>query len=225
MNNRILLLAAGMIIAMSVFAGQDPKVSYSADSYMETADMTMQGKTYYSPGKERREFDQDGSKQIMIVRHDKKVVWMLMPDDSAYMEMKLVNGGRNDDLSAFKMKTTRVGSETVNGVKTTKSKVIMTGARGVKMGGFIWTSKDGITVKLDAISVDKKSKERFKIELKNLHIGKQNPALFEIPAGYTKMGMGGMGNLMGGGGHGSKQPQDKKEEGGFGLKDALDLLK
>lgn len=93
------------------------------------------------------------------------------------------------------------------------------------MGGFIWTSKEGITVKLDAISVDKSSKERFSIELKNLHVGKQDPALFEIPAGYTRMDMGGMGNMPGGGGNSNKQLQGKKEGGGFGLKNALDLLK
>jgi len=212
---------ASMAVAGMVSAEQGPKVDYSADYSMETADTAMQGKVYYTPGKERREYTQDGDKSIMIVRHDKNIVWMLMPEENAYMENPIPMAGSSGDLSAFKMNMTTVGSETVNGVKTTKAKVIMIGANGVKMGGFIWTSKEGIAVKVDAIAVDKTSKERFKSELNNLQIGKQDPALFEIPAGYTKMGLG---NMLGGG-HGSKQPQDKKEGGGFGLKDALDMLK
>ena len=225
MNMRILFLMATMAVAGTVSAEQGPKVDYSADYTMETADMAMQGKMYYSPGMERRESEQDGDKSIMIVRHDKKVVWMLMTEQNAYMENPIPKAGNSGDLSAFKLKTTRVGNETMNGVKTTKSKLIMTGPRGQKMGGFIWTSKEGIAVKVDAIAVDKKSKERFKMELKNLQVGKQDHALFEIPADYTKMDMGGMGKLMGGGGHGSKQAQDNKKGGGFGLKDALDMLK
>lgn len=166
----------------------------------------------------------------MVMRHDKKVVWMLRPEDKSYVEMKFPKEGRKDDLSGYKMETTRVGEETVNGVKTTKNKMIMTAPNGDKLGGFGWISKEGIVVKLDAIAVDKKSKERFKIELKDLKVGKQNPAMFEIPAGYEKMdmSMGGIGKMMMGGDDkdaGDKQPQEKNKKKGFGLKDAFDLLK
>lgn len=229
MNMRVLFFMAAIAVAVTVSAEQGPKVSYSADFSMETADTAMHGKVYSTPDMERRENEQDGNNSIIIVRHDKKVTWMLMPDDSSYMEMKMGTGGQGKqeggDLSAYDIKTTKVGSETVNGVKTTKSKVIMTGPKGAKLGGFIWTSKDGITVKLDAISVDKGSKERFKTELTNLQIGKQDPALFEIPAGYTKMDFGGMGGMMGGDFHGDKQPKGKPQGEGFGLKDALDMFK
>ena len=229
MYMRILFFAVGMTVATAVSASQGPSVDYSADFSMETADVAMQGKMYYSPGKERREYKQDGDNSIMIVRHDKNVVWMLMSEDSVYMEMSIPKAGRSDDLGAFNMKMTPMGNEVMNGVKTTKSKVIMSAANGAKMGGFIWTSKEGIAVKLDAIGVEKGSKERFKIELTNLKIGKQNPTLFEIPAGYTKMGMGILGGMMGGG-HDNKQPQDKKTQhkkkgSGIGLKDALDVFK
>jgi hypothetical protein len=173
-------------------AWQQPKVEYSADSYMEMAEATMQGALHSAPGKERREYVMEGQKMVMIARHDKKVAWVLMPEDKSYMEMKFPKEGRKDDISGYKIETTTIGPETVNGVKTTKSKIIMTGPKGEKLGGFWWASKEGIIVKMDAISVDKGSKDRFKIELKNLKIGKQNPSLFEVPAGYTKMDMGGM---------------------------------
>lgn len=60
------------------------------------------------------------------------------------------------------------------------------------MGGFMWMSKDNIMVKMDAVAIDKGSKNRFKSELTNIKIGKQDPALFEIPPGYQKMSMPGM---------------------------------
>lgn len=220
------LMVMGFTLMVPAMAMQPAAVEYSADSYMETADGTMQGMVYSAPGKERREFVQDGEKTIMIMRHDKKVVWMLMPEDKMYMEMKIPKEGRKDDLSRYKMEMTTVGPETVNGVKTTKSKMIMTGPKGDKLGGFGWRTKEGIVVKLDAIAVDKNSKERFKIELKDLKVGKQDSSLFEIPSDYTKMdmGMGGLGKMMGGGEDDAKQPQDKGKKG-FGFKDALDLLK
>jgi hypothetical protein len=170
----------------------------------------------------------------MILRQDKKVGWMLMPGQKMYMELNFAKeGSRKDDLSGWKVEQTTIGPETVNGVKTTKSKIVMTGPKGEKMGGFWWATKENIVVKMDAISVHKGSKDRFKIELKELKIAKQDPSLFEVPAGYSKMGMdmGSLGRMMGGGGEEEgERPRkgrnkDKESSGGFGLKDALDLLK
>lgn len=229
MRARILMFVAGLFMAGSVTAGEAPQVEYSADSYMESADGTMEGKVYSAPGKERREYVQAGEKTIMIMRRDKNVIWMLQPEGKTYMEMKIPKEGRKGDLSGYKMEMSTVGPETVNGVKTTKSKMIMTGPKGDKLGGFGWRTKEGIIVKMDAIAVDKNSKERMKIELTNLQVGKQKPAMFEIPAGYTKMdmGMGGIGKMMMGGSDkdDKKQPEVKSEKKKFGWKDAVDLLK
>ncbi|MDH3310180.1 MAG: DUF4412 domain-containing protein [Gammaproteobacteria bacterium] len=225
------LIVAGCALTAPALAMQSTNVEYSADSYMESAEGVMEGAVYSAPGKERREFVQDGEKMIMIMRHDKKVIWMLMPEDKTYMEMKMPKEGRKDDMSGYKIETSTVGPETVNGVKTTKSKMIMTGPKGDKLGGFGWRTKENIVVKLDAIAVDKNSKERFKIELNNLKVGRQNPAMFEIPADFTKMdmGMGGLGKMMmGGHGKGDDKPAPEsknKSKSGFGLKDAIDLLK
>jgi hypothetical protein len=228
MRAKAWLVVTGMTVAGVAVAAawEGPKVDYSADSYMETAEGVMKGRVYSTPGKERREYVESGEQMTMIMRNDKKAVWMLMPGDKAYMEMKFPKEGRKDNLSGYKIEQTTIGPETVNGVKTTKSKIIMTGPKGEKMGGFWWATKDNIIVKMDAIAVDKGSKARFKIELKDLKIARQDPALFEIPAGYAKMDMGGM--MMRGmkGDDGNDKPKGKgKEGGGFGFKDALDLLK
>ncbi len=176
---------------------QEPKVEYSADEYMETEEVTMQAKVYYAPGKERREQDMGGMKQIMITRRDKSVTWMLMPEQKMYMETKIEERkGRNEDISDYrdyKIEQSVIGEEVVNGVKATKSKVVVTDQRGNKFGGFMWDTKEGIMVKMDTVAKAEGAKRRMKIELKNLKIEKQDPKLFEIPSGYRKMSTPGLG--------------------------------
>jgi hypothetical protein len=64
------------------------------------------------------------------------------------------------------------------------------------MGGFMWMTKEGIMAKIDAIAVEKGSKDRFKMEQTNIKVGKQPADLFELPRGVEKMDMGGMGMDM-----------------------------
>ena len=193
---RMLLMSAAMVIAGAVQAASPspPQVEYSADSVLETAEVSMKGHVNYTPTRERREMvmGSGGDKMIMITRHDKKVAWTLMPSEKMYMEASIAQAKSKEDLSSYKIEQTVIGPETVNGVSTTKSKIIMTGPKGEKMGGFMWTTKDNIVVKMDAIAIDKKQKHRYKTELTNLKVGKQDPKLFEVPAGYQKMSIPGM---------------------------------
>jgi len=194
-----LVLASALLLPAMAMAAPppEPKVEYSADSTMETeGGMTMKSRIYSSPGKQRIEMGGAGG-NITIMRRDKKVMWQLMGD--MYMEMPM---SQSQDPHDMDVQMTKVGEETVNGVKTTKSKVIVTKKDGSKFGGFFWTTKDGITVKMDLLSKEGDKKMRMTQELTNLKVGKQDPKLFEIPPGYTKndMGamMGGMGKGKGG---------------------------
>jgi hypothetical protein len=192
----MLLMAAAMALAGATQAAgpTPPQVEYSADSVLETAEVAMKGRVYYTPTRERREMvmGSGGEKMLMITRQDKKVAWTLMPSEKMYMESSIAQTGDKSDISQYKIEQTVVGPETVNGVNTTKSKILMTGPKGEKMAGFMWTTKENILVKMDAIAVDKQQKHRYKTELTNLKIGKQDPSLFEVPAGYQKMSIPGM---------------------------------
>ena len=164
----------------------------------------MQGHVNYTPTRERREMvmGRGGEKILMIMREDKKVAWTLMPADKMYIETNInqANSSTSPDASKYKMEHTVIGPDTINGISTTKSKVVMTGPKGEKMDGFMWLSKDNIMVKIDATASDKNKKTRFMTELSNLKIGKQDAKLFEIPAGYEKMSMPGMPGQGAGGG-------------------------
>ena len=228
----IALLITGVALAIPAPAWAQSQAEYSADMRMEFSDGVQESKVYHAGGMERREFLESGTQMITIMRPDKKVMWMLMPAEKVYVETEPGASGRRDDLTGYQIDQTQVGQETVNGVMTNKSKIIMTNSKGEKMGGFWWVSPEGIVVKMDAIAVDGDSKERMKIDLSNIQIGAQDAALFEIPEGYSKMGMPGLGSVFGGDDKQVRQPQAPnpakqapKDEGGFGIGDVLKLLR
>jgi len=225
-------LAASIGLASPGLAWEGPQVEYSGDTRMETADGVMEGVVYHAPGKERRETKMGDESMTMIIRHDKQMIWTLMPDANAYMEMSLDKSQDKSDFSQYHIDQTTVGEEEIDGIMTTKSKVIMTKKDGGKLGGFWWTTKEGIPLKMDMISVEGKTKERMIIELTNLKIGKQNPKLFEIPADYMNMSMGmpNLNDLMKERepveeGRPENMPADEPKDEGFGLKNLFDLIK
>jgi hypothetical protein len=178
-------------------------VAYSADFVFETADMAQTGRIYVSAGKERREALMEGITMITIRREDLGKTWMLMPDEQMYMEFghgqKNPSGMTADNPADYDVQMTEVGPEVLDGLETIKQKVIMTAKDGSKMGGFWWTTPEGITIKMDMLAVDEGEKMRLKQVLSNVVIGEPEPALFEIPAGYENMMMGmgmGMGMAM-----------------------------
>jgi hypothetical protein len=211
MGKKLMYLMAIFSLAGTAQALEMPTVSYSADQTMESAEGTTTGMIYVTPTMERREMGMQGEQTIVITRRDKNVVWTLMPSEQMYMESKPGSSNRSDDMNNYTVdESTPVGHEVVNGISCEKTKIIMTGKDGTKMGGFWWISKEGIVIKMDMIAKDKGGKMRMKSELTNLKIGKQNPHLFEIPPGYSKMSMPGMPGMGG---------------GGFDIKKAMDMLK
>lgn len=187
------LFTCALLVPLAVLAAPPPEVTvdYSADSTMETeGGMTMKSRIHHSLNKDRMEMGgADG--MVSIIRKDKKVVWQLMGD--MYMEMPM-DASNASGMEAFDIvEQSEVGQETINGIKTTKSKIVAVKKDGSgKFGGFFWTTKEGITVKMDMLSKEGDKKMRMTSELTNLKIEKQDPALFEIPAGYTKNDMGAM---------------------------------
>ncbi len=187
------LFTCALLLPLAVIAAPPPevKVDYSADSTMETeGGMTMKSRIYHTVDKDRMEMGgSDG--MVSIIRKDKKVVWQLM--GNMYMEMPM-DASNASGMDAFDIvEQAEVGQGTINGLKTTKSKIVAVKKGGSgKFGGFFWTTKEGITVKMDMLSKEGDKKMRMTSELTNVKLEKQDPALFEIPAGYTKNDMGAM---------------------------------
>lgn len=195
----LVIVGATLLVAGTAAAAEEKlNIEYSADQVIEAEDVAMKGRVFHTPTKERREMNQGGQNMIIITRHDKKVTWTVMPENHMYMEAAMKPSADKDktDMSAYKIEQTPVGQEMLNGVNMDKSKIIMTHSSGSKMGGFMWSTKEGIMAKIDAIAVEKGSKNRFKMEQTNIKVGKQPADLFELPPGVEKMDMGGMGMGM-----------------------------
>lgn len=239
------------IAAAAPAAAEESRVSYSADYVMETAEGAARGKLFVVPGKERREdVSAEGVSMVTIRRDDLKKMWMLMPAERMYMEM---NAGEPDpsgkaasDPGDYEVEMTVVGPERLAGLDTVKQKVVMTGKDGTRMGGFWWTTADGIPVKMDMLAKEAGSKVRMKRELSNIAIGPQAADLFEIPEGYNSMAAamglgaakGALGIPQGRDGDDADAPADDPaaapegeappKKKGFGLgtfKDALDKIR
>jgi hypothetical protein len=185
-------ISVGSFAAPSAWA-QQGSAAYSADFTLETAEMAQTGRIYASAGKERRESVMEGMTMINIRREDLGKLWILMPSEQMYMEISAGQENTSDMAATnpadYDVEMTEVGPELLDGVETVKQKVIMTSADGSKMGGFWWTTSEGIPIKMDMIAVDEGDKMRLKQQLSNLELGEPDPSLFEIPAGYQLLSM------------------------------------
>jgi hypothetical protein len=166
-----------------------PPVEFSAESVTESGGTTVKETVFYAPGKVRRELDVGRGKQIEITRLDKKVAWLLMTEEKLYLERSLTLADEQSP-STMNFEKVAVGEEIVNDTMTTKYRTVTKQADGATLSGFVWSTKEGITVKMDLAS-DGTAGPRLKMELKNLKIGKHAPGLFEIPANYRKFSLGG----------------------------------
>lgn len=220
---RRLSILIGLVSALAVtpvLAAQPsrPQVEYSADSTIQNEEGTIQQRIYVTPTKERKEMlTGAGDGGVQIFRYDTKVMWMLMPSENMYMEHAIGGGqGQRNDPSQWTYEDTVVGEETLNGVKVTKYKTIATSTDGKKYGGFSWRTREGISIKQDLLYKEGNDKKRMLTELTNLKVGRQDPKLFEIPEGFTKLDMGGMmGGMMGRQGMG--QPMGRPDMSGEGM--------
>lgn len=175
-----------------------PKVEFSADTAMEAGGIPMTGKVYHALDRQRIEQSLQEINIVVIARHDKNVGWMIMGTEPAYMELSLEETKKQSgNFDGCEMQQKKQGEEKINNILTTQSRVNVSCPDGSAYEGTMWLSKDGIIVKMEATATDGGNKYPFRLELKNVRIGKQDPKLFEVPAGYQKMGIGGMMGAIG----------------------------
>ncbi len=192
-NKVVLSLTISALFPLVSYAGQFPvpTVEYSADSRMETGGMAMDQKLFMTRDKQRIEMKnpQAGMDSIMISRLDKKVAWNLIPAQKAYTEVNLQESEKQSgDMRSCSADFSGGTSDAVNGITARKSHGSVV-CPEISYEGDFWITAEGIMVKMD---VTGKSKDgttgNFRMTLSNLKLGRQDPALFEIPDGYRSMG-------------------------------------
>ena len=178
-------IAAGAVIFWQVCACA---AEFSADMVSNTPNAAAEGRIFVSEQKVRTEM----AGAIVISRLDRNVNWLIMPAQMTYMEQpfdpKTLLGV--SEKAPGETERTPLGKEIINGRQTDKYRVVYDSEKGTAVM-FQWIDETAmIPVKMAA------ENGSWSIEYRNLRVGPQDPALFELPAGYTKMAMPDVSNLM-----------------------------
>ncbi|HWD91270.1 MAG TPA: DUF4412 domain-containing protein [Verrucomicrobiae bacterium] len=180
--------------------------AFSADLEIHVAgeqDVTMPGKMAFDSGKSRFEMNLSDAKgshmppnvaermkamgmdqTVVISRPDAKVSYLVYPGLNAYAETPLQDSDAGKPDSAFKMETTELGKETLDGHACVKNKVIITDDEGKPHESTVWNASD---LKKFPIKIEMNENGNATTMLfKNVKTSKPDAALFEPPQSYKK---------------------------------------
>ena len=120
---------------------------------------------------------------VEIRRFDKNISYFLYPNLSAYVETPLQNADAKPD-TAFKVKITELGKETIDSHPCIKNKVVVTDDQGNNYETTVWnaTNLKQFPLKIEIASAARTST----YALSNVKMGKSDATLFEVPANYKK---------------------------------------
>ena len=184
------MTGALVLCALVVFSGVALAAEFSADLIQKTAGMTTKGKVYIKGNKMCTEMDTPAGTSINLMDMDTGLTQMLQPAQKMYFEMQAPKAGvvQTDEVLAEIADKKSVGVEKVNGYKCDKYEIIYHDRSLGKMTQ--WFSKE-LNYPIKIIYDGPQGK--MVIEYKNINHGKVDSSLFEIPPGYQKMKIPGMG--------------------------------
>ena len=167
------------------------------------SDMIMSGKLSYDAGKSRLEISMsqvqgggmppallqqikamDMDAVITISRPDLKLAYVVYPGLNSYAQMASEDAAASTNLDDYKMETTELGKESVDGHDCVKNKVTVTDKEGAQHESTVWNATDlkNFPMKIQTTEQSQSVTMRFK----NVTFDKPAASLFEIPAGFTK---------------------------------------
>jgi hypothetical protein len=180
------LLGVALGTILLLWAGLAQAAEFSASMITKAGGMEIPGKVYVKGDKMRNEIQAQGQTIINIMRPDKKVVWIIMPQQKAYMEMPITQETQQKMMTLTekqKAKMKKVGTETIEGYTCDKYETTMD-LQGKSTTMYTWIATDlGMPIKV--VSQD----GSFSTEFKDIKPGEMADSLFEAPQGYQKMKM------------------------------------
>jgi hypothetical protein len=185
--------AVAIALILSTLAGvaapaatlSDAKIGFSADRLLVINGKPYQGKMWNMPGKERHEQNLNGIPAAFVLRTDTPIGDLVLPKMHTAVEFVLP-----PELRLFadpRLARKPVGHESVNGVATTKYDIEVTVPEGHGSGN-LWLSDANIPMKLDGSFTRASGRvATLHWELTHVRVGPQPLALFEKPAGFSKL--------------------------------------
>jgi hypothetical protein len=175
----------------------DPSVPFSADRSLSVGDRTFSGKLYAMPGSQRHEQAIAGVEQVIILHGEDARGWLVLPKLNSYVEFWFAPAAA--ELRADDLLSTKLGEETIAGLRTTKYRIEHSARDGTLVDGYVWLTREGIPMRLDGSYTPANGGKPTAIhmELSNVRQGPQNAALFAIPQNMMKLPGGALAPLLG----------------------------
>ncbi len=180
-NRRILAVFLAFLALAATGAIFDPALCYelSADTLMAEDGEQQRGKIYIKGEKYR--IQREGDPEYIILRHDRKVMWVVIPEEKVYVEMPL-DPGRTPQIqerNPGEISRTLIGSEVIDGHPTNKYEItVKEGSRTETF--YQWTATDiNFPIKTSAV------KGEWSVEFMNIK-NKVPDSVFRIPEDYEK---------------------------------------
>ncbi len=191
MRRSMLLLSLVLVFGAPVAARAallgDASISYSAERTVTVNGRSYTGMVFHVPGHERHEQEIQGIPEIVILDAATKQAFLIVPMLKSYVAFGFPSVMA--ELDAPDLRRSPVGQETVNGVRTTKYRIDHVSADGSRTQGYAWLSAQGVLMRIDG-TITRGNGGRplaIRMQLANLAVGPQNPALFRVPPGLAKL--------------------------------------
>jgi len=165
----------------------DARVPFSADRALVVDGNSVPGKVFHTPGHQRHEVTLLGMRQSVILDARTASGSFILPFLKSYVPFTFAPVAQEMDVA--KVRKTRVGQETVNGIPTTQYKIGERAKDGTDVSGYAWISPDGIVMRLEGTVITPRSSKPtdFRMELSNVQRGPQDPGLFVLPEGLNPL--------------------------------------
>jgi hypothetical protein len=190
-----LILVIGFVSVSALLASAGFGFDLSSDMVMTAKGQVHKSKIYMKEQKFR--IEAEGQAGYNIVRADKDLMWVVMTGQKSYMEMRYDPSKAPKTQEKLRGEVSRklIGYEKVDGRPTEKYDVTYTES-GKTDRMYQWIATD-IKFPVKMASVD----GSWTMEYRNINMGSQPDSLFELPAGYQKVGMPGLKDALGERGH------------------------
>ena len=174
----------------------DTQVPYSADRTVVTGGKTYVGRVYAMPGRQRHEQDLNGLPLVAILRADRKVAWLELAALHVFTDFPFP--AAITDYAGQQQLGAPLGTETLAGETVRKYRIERQGTDGSQVYGYLWMTDDGIVVRLEGSFVETNGREtKASYELSHIQRAPQPAALFDLPAGMTRLPPEALAPLMG----------------------------
>lgn len=170
--------------ATSVSAGE--ALEYSAVQHIETVPGPFLNRIYIAGDRERQDASLGGKTVTTIIRRDKGVVWLLIPEQKLYEEVEVANASVTSLPGQLDPKRgTRLGEERLDGQPVSKIAMPMDEGRQV---AYAWVSPEGLVLKAMIPADEQTGRPEARLRLQDVQFGRQDQTLFELPEGYRRKG-------------------------------------